>query len=241
MVISIWGRDGSGKSMLSDSLGVFFSGKGTCIVVDTDLTQPTIPMRCLASKQKGTKSPLGRALAGAVVTDVRPYLHQHPTHKGLFYAGLRDGDDFLSYELGLGAEGSARNFMDRCAEAADTVILDLSGQRNDPFLPVGLETEHIILPIVPDLQGICWYLSVRSLLRSMGVLERVLPVASQAQLSQSIPNVEKAGEFIFTAVIPWIREIADCRDTGEPALANRKYAKSIQPLLKKLTGGAANA
>ena len=56
-------------------------------------------------------------------TDIRPYLCRHTEHKGLFYAGLRDGDDFLSYELGLGAENGARNFVDRCAEQADIVIL----------------------------------------------------------------------------------------------------------------------
>jgi MinD-like ATPase involved in chromosome partitioning or flagellar assembly len=225
MIIAIWGRDGAGKSTLSDALGVFFSRRGVCIVIDTDLTQPTLPVRCSGEAKKRVK-PLGYALIGAVATDIRPYLCQHPDHKGLFYAGLRDGDDFLSYELGLGAEGGARNFVDRCAEQADVVILDLSGQRGDPFLPAALDAGQIILPIVPDLQGLCWFLSVKPLLERMGALERVLTVASMARPEHDIAGVEKIGGLAFAAQLPWVRDV----DSG-------KYARELKPLLHGLSGG----
>ncbi len=225
MVIAIWGRDGAGKSTLSDALGVLFSKRGVCVIVDTDLTQPTLPVRCSGEAQKGVK-PLGNALTGAVVTDIRPYLCQHPVHKGLFYAGLRRSDDFLAFELGLGAEGGARNFVDRCAEQADTVILDLSGQRSDPFLPAALEADHLILPVVPNPQGLCWYLAVKPLLERMEALERVLPVASMARQEHDVAGVEKVGGLAFTAQLPWVR------DTG-----GSKYAKELRPLFDKLSGG----
>jgi hypothetical protein len=160
------------------------------------------------------------------VTDIRPYLCRHPEHKGLFYAGLRDGDDFLSYELGLGAENGARNFVDRCAEQADVVILDLSGQRGDPFLPVALDAGQIILPIVPDLQGLCWFLSVKPLLERMGALERVLTVASMARPEHDIAGMEKIGGLVFAAQLPWVRDA----DSG-------KYARGLKPLLHGLSGG----
>lgn len=229
MIIAIWGRDGAGKSTLSDALGVFFSRRGVCIVIDTDLTQPMLPVRCSGEAQKGAKS-LGHALTGAVVTDIRPYLCQHPDHKGLFYAGLRDGDDFLSYELGLGAEGSARNFVDRCAERADTIILDVSGQRGDPFLPAALDAEQIILPIVPTPQGLCWFLSVKPLLERMDALKHILPVASMARPEHDVAGVEKAGGLTFAAQLPWVR------DTGAG-----KYARGLKPLLNMLSGGGADA
>lgn len=229
MIIAIWGRDGAGKSTLSDALGVFFSRRGVCVIVDTDLTQPMLPVRCPGEAKKGM-NPLGHALTGAVVTDIRPYLCQHPDHKGLFYAGLRDGDDFLSYELGLGAEGGARNFVDRCAERADTIILDVSGQRGDPFLPAALDADHIILPIVPTPQGLCWFLSVKPLLERMDALERILPIASMARPDHDVTGVEKAGGLAFAAQLPWVR------DTGAA-----KYARALKPLLNMLSGGAADA
>ena len=231
MVIAIWGRDGAGKSTLSDMLGVFFSKKGICIVIDTDLTQPTIPYRCPGEAQKGVKAQsLGHALTGAVVTDIRQYLCQHSSHKGLFYAGLQAGDDFLSYELGLGAESGARNFIDRCAEQADVVILDLSGQRSDPFLPAALEADHLILSIVPDMQGLCWFLAVKPLLERMGALERALSVASMARPEQDVAGVEKAGGLVFAAQLPWVP------DTG-----SGKYAKALKPLLSVISGGDVHA
>lgn len=229
MVIAIWGRDGAGKSTLSDTLGVFFSKRGTCVIIDTDLTQPAIPCRCPGEAKKGTKS-LGQALADVVVTDIRPYLCQLPTYKGLFYAGLRYGDDFLSYELGLSAEGAARNFIDRSVEQADTVILDLSGQRNDPFLPAALEADHIILPIVPDTQGLCWFLSIQPLLERMGAMERILLAASMFQPGHDIDGVEKAGGLAFAVRLPRVR------DTG-----GGRYAKAVKPLLNLLLGGDADA
>lgn len=229
MVIAIWGRDGSGKSTLSDALGVFFSKRGVCIIIDTDLTQPTLPVRCPGMSLKEKKS-LGQALTGAVVTDVRPYLCQHPAHKGIFYAGLRDSDDFLSYELGLSAESGARNFVDRCTEQADTVILDLSCQRSDPFLPPALDAGQIILSIVPDAWGLCWFLSIKPLLERMNALNRALPVASMTRQDQDSSGVEKAGGLLFAARLPWVQ------DTG-----SSKYAKALKPLLDKLSGGDTNA
>ncbi len=240
MVIAIWGRDGADKSTLSDMLGVLFSKKGICIVIDTDLTQPTIPARVHGAAGEGKKS-LGYAVSGAVITDIRPYLHQHPRHKGLFYAGLTDGDDFLSYELGLESDGSARDFIDRCNEQADTVILDLSGQRCDPFLPAALSgAEHIILPIVPDVQGLCWFLSVRPLLESMGAQGRAVPIAAKAQPFHDIGSIEKMGGLSFAAVFPYMRDTAVLRDTGETAATGR-HSKPLRQLVSRLTGGGKNA
>jgi len=238
MVIAIWGRDGAGKSTLSDTLGALFSKKGICIVIDTDLTQPTIPARIPGAAGKGKKS-LGHAVSGAVITDVRPYLHQHPRHKGLFYAGLTDGDDFLSYELGLESNCSARDFIDRCSEQADTVILDLSGQRCDPFLPATLScAEHIILPVVPDVQGLCWFLSVMPLLDSMDARKRSIPVAAKAQPFHDIERIEKTGGLSFEAVFPYLKDTATLRDTGETAETVGRYAKPLKQLLFRLMGGA---
>lgn len=228
MVIAIWGRDGSGKSTLSDTLGVSLSKRGICIVIDTDLTQPTLPVRCPGVPLKEKKS-LGHALAGAVVTDIRPYLCQHMEHMGLFYAGLLPDDDYLSFELGLGAENAARNFVARCAEQADVVILDVSGQRTDPFLPAALDADKLILPVVPDVQGLCWYLSVKPLLERMGVMERILPVAFMVRAEQDIAGVEKAGGLQFRAQLPWVQ------DTG-----NGKYTRALKPLLHMFEGGDAN-
>ena len=37
MLITVWGRDGIGKSALCDTLGILFARQGTTAVIDTDL------------------------------------------------------------------------------------------------------------------------------------------------------------------------------------------------------------
>lgn len=168
------GRDGIGKSTLADALGYLFSRENITVVIDTELIQPTLPIRLIGEHFYPERS-LGKALSGIGIGDTTRCLHQHPKHKSLFYAGLTDHDEYLSYEIGLESDNHAHDFIEACMEAADTVILDLSGQRTDPFVPCALiHSDKIIVPITPDVQGVCWYIAVEPLLKSMGALDRIV-------------------------------------------------------------------
>ena len=70
MLISIWGRDGSGKSTLADYLGSQLVTKSLTAVIDTDLTQPTLPVR-LPGVRFNKENSLGRAIAGAGTMEVK--------------------------------------------------------------------------------------------------------------------------------------------------------------------------
>ncbi|MDD2459354.1 MAG: hypothetical protein PHQ83_12695 [Eubacteriales bacterium] len=143
MLITIWGRDGSGKSTLADHLGSLLARDALAAVIDTDLTQPTLPVRLSGTNFKRDRS-LGRAIAGTGAVEAITYLHPHPDINGLFFAGLLNGDDYLSFEIGLEAELAADLFIRKCQEAVDHVVLDCSGQRTDPFVPIGLQTSDLI-------------------------------------------------------------------------------------------------
>ncbi|NCB00467.1 MAG: hypothetical protein EOM70_13975, partial [Clostridia bacterium] len=137
MLLTIWGRDGSGKSTLADHLGHLLSRDSLVAVIDSDLTQPTLPIRLSGMNFRREKS-LGRAIAGTGTSEAKTYLHQHPDYQGLFFAGLLTDDDYLSYEIGLEAEQAAAQFIRNCQDTVDHVILDCSGQRTDPFAPISL-------------------------------------------------------------------------------------------------------
>lgn len=234
MLIAVWGRDGTGKSTLCDALGVLLAKQGITAIIDTDLTQPTLPMR-VNGRHFYADTSLGRAISGLGVGDATRYLHQHPKHKTLFYAGLTDRDEYLSYELGLEADNAAQDFIEQCAALADTVILDLSGQRNDPFVPCALiHADKVIVPITPDTQGVCWFNSVKQLLETMNAQERVLPVAALVE-HQAIEAIEKAADVQFTAELPFVKEFRQRRDTGISPLegsttAAMRYVKQAQKL-----------
>jgi len=236
MLIAVWGRDGIGKSALCDTLGILFARQGVTAVIDTDLTQPTLPAR-LNGKPFDADASLGKAI-GMGAMDAAPYLHQHPKLKTLFYAGLTDHDGYLSYELGLETDDAAQDFVERCAELADTVILDLSGQRSDPFLPGALiHADRVIALLTPDVQGICWYGSVKPLFVTMSAQERVLPVAAMAGRQHDLSAVENAADTKLAAALPYVREFRQGCDAGAGTThAAMRYLREVKKLHALLEG-----
>lgn len=234
MVFAIWGRDGTGKSKLADALGRMFSKNGVTAIIDTDLTQPTLPAR-INGKKLGAEASLGKAISGMGADDAAKYLHQHPKMKELFYAGLTAQDEYLSYELGLDATDAAKDFMQRCTALAETVILDLSGQRADPFVPAVLSgADKIIVPITPNVQGVCWFNAIKPFLEAMNAAGRVLPVAAMADRQHDLSVVEKAADMRFIAVLPYVREFRqDGADAGTTP-ASTRYAKQVQKIFGML-------
>ncbi|MFZ5973986.1 MAG: hypothetical protein ACOYU3_01075 [Bacillota bacterium] len=241
MLIAIWGRDGIGKSTLADALGSLFMKHKITAIIDTDLTQPTLPMRLSGQHLDGVTS-LGRAIAGIGTNDVPHYLHQHPRHKSLFYAGLTDKDDYLSYEIGLEADNHAKDFIEGCQTVADVVILDLSGQRTDPFVPCALiHADWIIIPVTPDVQGICWFNAVKPLIESMSAQGRILPVATLVDKHQNLQKIEKAMDMYFATALPYVNEFRQMRDTDASPLNGTtpnalRYAKAVRKLYTQLKG-----
>jgi len=233
MIVAIWGRDGTGKSTLADALGRLFAKKDVTAIIDTDLTQPTLPVRVNGKKLNADTS-LGKAISGIGTDDAAKYLHQHPQNKRLFYAGLTNYDEFLSYEPGLDASDVARDFVERCTALAHTVILDLSGQRSDPFVPAALSrADKIIIPITPDVRGVCCFSAVKPFLRAMNASEHLLPVVTTTQAVLDV--IEKAANIRFALTLPYVREFRQngAEDASTPAAA--RYSKQIWKLYKTLT------
>jgi MinD-like ATPase involved in chromosome partitioning or flagellar assembly len=241
MVIAVWGRDGIGKSVLCDALGELAAKQDVTIVIDTDLTQPTLPSR-VNGKHMDVDSSLGKAVSGIGADDVRRYLNQHARHKRLYYAGLTDRDEYLTYELGMEADDAAQDFLNDCKEIAGTVILDISGQRNDPFLPAALlNAGHILLFFTPDVQGICWHKAVMPMLKDMSVDQRVLTVAAQVQRHQDTEVVAKISDIRFDAALPYAPELRRLRDEGKGVFdcvtpAGMRLAKQITLLNGRMKG-----
>ncbi len=164
MIIAIWGRSGAGKSLMANEIGRHYARRAkVTVVVDTDMTQPTLPPR-LPGMVDDNKASLGAIYASTQVRDAQIYFHQHHKGSNLFYAGLKKDDNYLSYEIGMRQYSQAFSFLTACRDVADVIILDCSSQRGDPFLAAALDmADRFLLVHTPDTKNLCWYLGVKPL------------------------------------------------------------------------------
>jgi MinD-like ATPase involved in chromosome partitioning or flagellar assembly len=240
MRLLIWGRDGLGKSTLADYIGLRLSKKSIAVVIDTDLTQPTVPVRIPGIKVKKERS-LGRAIAGTGTSEIRPYLIQHPKHEGLFFSGVVSDEDYMEYELGLDSSVNAGIFMNSCASQCDYVIVDCSGQRTDPFLPDALiKSDKILILISPDLQGISWWRSVKPLIDEMKVDHKIIPVISQLHEHHNEKWLQEGYRIDQFVALPFARELNLNRSAGRidqnlTTRAGRSWQKTVDALISDLT------
>lgn len=239
MLIMIWGRDGSGKSTLADHLGCMLSRDTLVAVIDSDLTQPTLPVRLSGVNFRRERS-LGRAIAGTGNSEVKTYLHQHPDCPGLFIAGLLNEDDYLSYEIGLEAEQAAAQFICHCQDTVDHVILDCSGQRTDPFVPIGLQSaDHILIVLTPDLQGVCWWKSVAPLLKQLNVTDKIRLILSPVQKHHQVDWIESGVGSEVHHSLPFTTELNELRcsaltSTHLNTRGGRKWLKAADQIVQQL-------
>lgn len=239
MLIMIWGRDGIGKSTLADHLGCMLSRDSLAAVIDSDLTQPTLPVRLSGMNFRRERS-LGRAIAGTGTSEVKTYLHQHPDCPGLFFAGLLNEDDYLSYEIGLEAEQAAAQFIRHCQNTVDHVILDCSGQRTDPFVPIGLQSaDQILIVLSPDLQGICWWKSVAPLLKQLNVTDKIKLILSPVHKHHQINWIESGISSEVHCSLPFSPELNELRCSTLPSTqlntrGGRKWLKAADQIFQQL-------
>jgi cellulose biosynthesis protein BcsQ len=125
--------------------------------------------------------------------------------------------------------------VERCAALADTVIIDLSGQRADPFVPVALSSaDKIIIPITPDVQGVCWFNAVKPFLEAMNTSVRVMLVAAMAA-QPTLDVIEKATDIRFAVTLPHVHEFRQNGSEAVSTFAAFRYFKQVLKLFKKIT------
>lgn len=203
------------------------------LLIDTDLTQPTLPT-WLNGKVIDKSQSLGRVL-NIGMRDIMTYMHQDRNKKGLFYSGLTENDNILSYEYGFDSTSFAQQFLDNCAQVVDHIVIDLSSQRFDTFLPCTLSSANkILLTMTPDTKGILRHNSYDELIDQFNVTNKVYPIAMQEQSFHDIKKIEQNTGIKFYASIPYLKSIAMCADNKKGLSDIPKLNKQVKAILKAL-------
>lgn len=180
MIVGIIGKNGVGKSTFAGCLGHRFSKEKTTIVIDADLTQPTLPARIDGSWR--SENSLGKYITAIGQNEVLGFMHQHPNDKWLFYAGTVPGDNILTFAIKdtdrkvnpnierLRSQ-QAQYFLDACAKEVNNVIIDCPGCQDDVFLEAVLKRADVLISLIaPDLPGAYWMQSMECIYSQMDKL-----------------------------------------------------------------------
>lgn len=241
MVISIMGRDGTGKSNLAAALARLFAEKSLTGVINTDLTMPTtiIP--------SGDVS-LGNYLFSGGRHDLTSYLHQDMRTPTLFWAGTAAEDDIYSFETYLSYHEVADSFIASCIEDLDNVIIDLSGQRVDPFLHSALvRANYIIVLATCDPQGVNYLHSIKRLLKDAkhGSANRIKLVAAMVMPYQDTAEFEKVTGHRLSASLPHTEDIIYANTLAQPFLSaktksGQQWQSAVKAIYADIIGGGGN-
>jgi len=163
------------------------------------------------------------------------YMHQDKKYKRLFYAGLTQQDTILSYEYGFEATAFAERFIDNCKQIADHIIIDLSPQRTDPFLPLVISNADVILmPFEPNTKGLCRHNSCTELIFQFKAMDKVMPIAAKVQSFHDMPKFEQHSNIKFYGVIPYLKDVAMSMDTKKDVIDIYRYSRQVIRIKKGL-------
>ena len=227
MVVGILGRDGTGKTGVAKAVGRYLARDDVTVIINTDMTlpttiQPNSPLRSL-----------GHYLSLVSRQPVQPYLQQHPKIKSLFFAGTAMLDDMFSYQVELDAYPQAVHFLKQCMNEAVHIVLDVSGQRNDPFLPVTTEyADKLVYLALCEAEGVNSLYAMERIFKSISC--PVSCALSQTRAGHDQATFERAARHKVEYDFPFCNELAYANACGEDFVPQGRQGKQWDAIVRRL-------
>lgn len=227
MVLSIMGRDGVGKTSIARAIGGYLARDDLTLIINTDMTLPTT-----IQQDSGLRS-LGHYLSLASRQPVTQYLQQHEKIKNLFFAGTSMLDDVFSYPVDLDNAQQAEYFIEEALKEVSHIVIDLSGQSADPFLPVSVKRADIPLFMTScDAEGINSIYAMKRLLKAAACPVRM--ALSKTQAYHDICAFEKTSERRIEYNFPFSNELLYAAACGQDFAKEGKIGKLWDKEVRKL-------
>jgi MinD superfamily P-loop ATPase len=225
------GRDGIGKTSIAKAVAGYLARDDLTLIVNTDMTLPTT-----IRQDSGLRS-LGHYLSLASRQPVAPYLQQHEKIRNLFFAGTSMLDDVFSYPVDLDNAQQAGYFIEEALKEVSHIVIDLSGQSMDPFLPVSVERADLPLFMTScDAEGINSLYAMQRLFKSSACPVRM--ALSKTQAWHDISAFEKTSGRRVEYNFPFSNELlyaAACgRDFAKEGKTSKLWDKEVRKVADDL-------
>jgi MinD-like ATPase involved in chromosome partitioning or flagellar assembly len=163
-VIAVWGNSGSGKSVISGMIARYFAEEGKkVIIMSFDYNTPMMPIWMPQDRVEQSES-LGVALTKRKITieSFAKRVQIYKPYPNIGFLAYVQEDNFMKYSLDYSKVLAS---IKAVRELCDILILDCPVSFVDITLPASIEMcDYSICVLTPDLKGVSYFRSNRSLL-----------------------------------------------------------------------------
>ncbi len=238
-IITVWGSQGSGKTMFSCILAKALTrNKEKALIINADTAVPMLPV-WFPDQMIETSVSIGQVMSSVEIDSALVAGHV-TVLKNYPYIGLMGycaGENPLSYpEVKY---QNVQQTIDAAAQLVDFVILDCTSNMTHVFTPAAIEAGDVIIRILtPDLKGINYLKAHQPLLVDSRF--RFVEHLTFAGMARPFHALDEMGHIIggFDGLLPYSKEIDRCATEGGMFRAinycNPKYTSALNRVLDEL-------
>jgi MinD-like ATPase involved in chromosome partitioning or flagellar assembly len=245
-MISVWGKNGAGKSTVASNLACAFARRGQkTALVGANRFYGSIQYY-FGMEFPGERS-LRSMLAGRDALNIQPYFLEYARQKNLFVASLSNTDDYIGYQR-MRTDAVTR-FLNLVKKSFQVTIIDCDESTEDPLSMLSLTiAEKIVYVTRPTLQAAVFAKACEGLVAGLRVAEKLRVVFVENSRRSELSSFAPFGLAGPRAVLPFCREIEGAEGEGVPILltrglsrASRVYRREIETIASRLTAAEGEA
>ena len=249
MLISIWGKNGSGKSTAASNLACAFAKRGRkTALIGANRFYGSI--QYYFNMEVRAEQSMRQMLTGGDSLSIQDYFIECPFEKNIHIASLADGDDCAGYRK-IRVDLAVR-FINLVKKNYPVVLIDCDESTEDPLSMYSLTLSDKIVYIArPSLQSVVFAKAYESIVTGLQIKEKIKPVYNGGGGSGAVGAGESAlfapfgidGEHCN---LPYCKEIEHARGGSAPLILSRgvnraagRYRREIFALADALIAGQA--
>ncbi|MCL2058467.1 MAG: ParA family protein [Oscillospiraceae bacterium] len=222
-LISIWGKNGSGKSTVASNLACAFAKRGhKTALVGAKRFYSDIQYLFNMEIQAGQS--LRTLLSGGDSLTLNEYFIQCPSEKNIYLASLADADDCAGYRK-LRVDMAVR-FLNLVKKQFSVVLMDCDESVEDPLSMYSLTfSDNIIYINRPSVQSVVFAKAYGSIVAGLQIMEQLMVVhigGDAADAALYAPFGVKGRH----CALPYCKEIVQPRGGALPIMLSRGESRA---------------